>query len=300
MTLEQLRIFIAVAEREHLTRASQSLNLTQSAVSAAIANLEARYDTKLFDRIGRGIALTEAGRLFLPEARAVLARAHGAEQTLYEVTGGVRGQLKVAASQTVANFWLPERLALFQQQYPTLSLGMDIGNTDQAIQKILSGEADMGVIEGRVDDPRLSVRPLAGDRLILISPADMVLPDTLTKTDWASFRFVVRERGSGTRHILEAHLADMGLRLEASQIVMELPSNEAVRGIVEAGLGVSLQSELVARRALRAGLIQSRDVGLAPRPFYLIRLKERGMTRVESAFASICEGQEPLTGSGAE
>ena len=78
MTLEQLRIFIAVAEREHLTRASEALNLTQSAVSSAIAALEARYGTKLFDRIGRGIALTEAGRLFLPEARAVLARVRAA------------------------------------------------------------------------------------------------------------------------------------------------------------------------------------------------------------------------------
>ena len=74
MTLEQLRIFVAVAEREHLTRAAESLCLTQSAVSAAVAQLEARFGVKLFDRIGRGIALTEAGRLFLPEARADLSR----------------------------------------------------------------------------------------------------------------------------------------------------------------------------------------------------------------------------------
>ncbi|MDU6674086.1 MAG: LysR family transcriptional regulator, partial [Bradyrhizobium sp.] len=80
MTLEQLRIFVAVAEREHVTQGARDLNLTQSATSAAIAALEARYATKLFDRVGRRIVLTEAGRLFLSEAKAVLARVHAAEK----------------------------------------------------------------------------------------------------------------------------------------------------------------------------------------------------------------------------
>ncbi len=289
MTLEQLRIFIAVAEREHLTRASEALNLTQSAVSSAIAALEGRYGTKLFDRIGRGIALTEAGRLFLPEARAVLARARTAEQTLHDATGGLRGTLNLAGSQTVANFWLPERLARFHAAYPGLTLGLAIGNTDRATAKVLSGEADIAVVEGWVDDPRLAVTPLDGDRLVLIAPIGLNLPQFLTPADWAGFRFIVREPGSGTRHILEDHLAAMGLRLDASNIVMELPSNEAVRCVVEAGLGVSLQSELVAQRAIRAGLLKGMDIGLAPRSFYLLRLKERSGTRAEQAFMDICK-----------
>ncbi len=289
MTLEQLRIFIAVAEREHLTRASEALNLTQSAVSSAIAVLEGRYGTKLFDRIGRGIALTEAGRLFLPEARAVLARAREAEQTLHEVTGGLRGTLKIAASQTVANFWLPERLARFHAAYPGLTLGLQIGNTERMVTQVLAGEADIAVVEGQMDDPRLAVMPLTGDRLVLILPPGLILPEKLTKADWAGFRFIVREAGSGTRHILENHLATMGLKLDVGNVVMELPSNEAVRGVVEAGLGVSLQSELVAQRAIRAGLLQGRDIGLAPRSFYLVRLKERSGTRAERAFMDICK-----------
>src|SRR3546814_10149610 len=81
MTLDQLRIFVAVAEREHVTQAARALNLTQSAVSAAIATLEDRHGAHLFDRVGRGIALTEAGRAFLPEARAVLARVEDRKST---------------------------------------------------------------------------------------------------------------------------------------------------------------------------------------------------------------------------
>ena len=118
MTLEQLRIFIAVAEKQHVTQAAQELNLTQSATSAAVAALEARYDIKLFDRVGRGIVLTETGRTFLNEARAVLARSRNAEEMLNDLAGLKRGSLTIAASQTVGNYWLPSRIQSFQAAYP--------------------------------------------------------------------------------------------------------------------------------------------------------------------------------------
>ncbi|MDV6330208.1 LysR family transcriptional regulator [Asticcacaulis sp. 201] len=281
MTLEQLRIFIAVAEREHLTRAAQALNLTQSAVSAAVAALEARYDVKLFDRIGRGIALTEAGRLFLPEARDVLTRAHEAEAALFDVAGALRGTLRLAASQTVGNYWLPEAMARFHQAWPGLGLSLDISNTERAAARVLAGEADIGIVEGQVDEPRLDQRRLTGDTMLLILPLGRAVPSTVA--EWAAARFVVREAGSGTRLMLADHLKGMGLTLDAGNIVMELPSNEAVRTAVEAGAGLSLISALVANRAVRAGLLQGHDIGLPPRDFYVLRRRERGQTRAETA-----------------
>jgi len=113
MTLEQLRIFVAVAEREHVTRAARDLNLTQSAKSSAIAVLESHYQTKLFDRVGRGIVLTTAGRAFLAEAKAVLARAEAAKHVLADLAGLRRGTIHLAASQTVGNYWLPRYLERF-------------------------------------------------------------------------------------------------------------------------------------------------------------------------------------------
>jgi len=98
MTLEQLRVFVAVAERQHMTRAAEALHLAQSAVSAAIAALEGRHGAKLFNRVGRGIELTEAGKLFLTEAKAVLARAEAADLVLAELAGLKRGTLTVQAS----------------------------------------------------------------------------------------------------------------------------------------------------------------------------------------------------------
>ena len=127
MTLEQLRIFIAVAEYEHMTRAAADLNLTQSATSAAVAALEARYDIKLLNRIGRRIELTPAGRLFLVEARAVLARAAAAENVLADIAGLKRGSLRLAASQTVGNYWLPPLMHRYRTSYPGITLALSIG-----------------------------------------------------------------------------------------------------------------------------------------------------------------------------
>jgi DNA-binding transcriptional LysR family regulator len=137
MTLEQLRIFVAVAEREHVTRAAVDLNLTQSATSAAIAALEARYAIKLFNRIGRRIELTQAGRLFLVEARAVLARAATAEIVLDDIAGLKRGSLRLAASQTVGNYWLPPLMYRYRASYPGIALALTIGNTEKVADAVL-------------------------------------------------------------------------------------------------------------------------------------------------------------------
>src|SRR6202521_3166101 len=168
MTLEQLRIFIAVAEKQHVTQAAAELNLTQSATSAAIAALESRYGIKLFDRVGRGIQLTRIGRDFLGEARGVVGRAKAAAQVLSDLAGLERGSLVIAASQTVANYWLPPRLQEFQAAYPGIHLHIGISNTEQAAQAVHDGRADVGLVEGEVDDPSLSVRKIEGDSLVVV------------------------------------------------------------------------------------------------------------------------------------
>src|SRR5258708_30655971 len=118
MTLDQLRVFVAVAERQQVTGAAAVLNLAESAVSAAMAALEARHGTKLFHRVGRGVELTEAGALFLVEARAVLARVEAAGLVLSELGDLKRGALAAHASHTIAGYWLPRHLVAFRQKYP--------------------------------------------------------------------------------------------------------------------------------------------------------------------------------------
>jgi DNA-binding transcriptional LysR family regulator len=291
MTLEQLRIFTAVAKREHVTQAARDLNLTQSAVSAAVSALEARYATKLFDRVGRRIELTEAGRLFLTEAQAVLARAGAAETVLADLAGLKRGAITLAASQTVANYWLPALVHRYRENYPGISVRLMIGNTETVAAKVQEGLADLGFVEGAINDPALSITPVAEDELVLIVGArfQQKKKGALSAADLKAMRWVVRESGSGTRAIFEAAMASFGLQMSDLDIVLEMPSNEAVRVAVEEGAGAAVLSRLVVSASLKSGALQALNRTLPKRQFLMLRHKERYMTQAERELYRIVE-----------
>src|SRR5262245_29851712 len=280
MTLEQLRIFVAVAEHQHVTHAARELDLTQSATSAAIAALETRYATRLFDRIGRRIVLTEAGRLFLVQARAVLSQSSAAETTLADLAGLKRGSLKLAASQTVGNYWLPRQIHQFRSRYSGIVLGLTLGNTETVAVQVHEAEADLGFIEGAINDPMLSVHSIAEDRLVLIvapghpwAKQPPSRPEEFTSVPW-----ICREPGSGTRAMLEAALPVFGVELNDLDITLELPTNEAICAAIEAGAGAAVVSRLVAERALASGSLAAVDITLPKRSFAVLRHKQRYVT----------------------
>jgi DNA-binding transcriptional LysR family regulator len=286
MTLEQLRIFVAVAEREHVTRAAEALNLTQSTVSAAVSALESRHEVKLFHRVGRRIELTEAGRVFLDEAKAVLARAQAASAVLDELGGLERGSFTVHASQTIASYWLPLRLVAFRAAHPHIAVRLEVGNTAQVARAVNEGSADLGFVEGRVEDPSLVQQVVGSDRLtVVVAPEHpWSAGEPLGARELAQGQWVLREPGSGTRSEFEAALAKLGVTAERLDVVMELPSNEAVRAAVEAGAGATALSELVAQAALSAGTLRRAGVELAERAFLALRHRERYLTKAGDAF----------------
>jgi len=289
MTLEQLRVFVAVAERQHVTRAAATLNLAQSAASAAIASLEAQHSAKLFHRVGRGIELTEAGALFLVEARAVLARAQAAELVLSELGGLTRGTLAVQASQTIASYWLPRHLVAFRRAHRGIDIRLAIGNTAQVAAAVHDGVADIGFIEGAIDDPMLAIERIARDQLVVVvgmehpwSAVDRLETERLIETEW-----VLREPGSGTRSVFEAALEAMGVSPGALQVALELPSNEAVRAAVEASLGATAISASVAASGLEAGLLHQVQFNLPERDFNVVRHVERHRSKAVEALLSM-------------
>jgi DNA-binding transcriptional LysR family regulator len=284
MTLEQLRIFVGVAERQHVTRAAEALNVTQSAASAAIAALEARHGVPLFNRVGRGIELTEAGRMFLEEARAVLGRAASAEQALADYAGLKRGTLRLVASQTIASYWLPPRLATFHDRYPAIAVELAIDNSEGAAARVLSGAAELGFVEGMIDEPALAHWPIASDQMVLVGrEAVEVIDDTWIR----QARWIVREQGSGTRSSFEEALRRDGIDPATLTVAMTLPSNEAVRTAVEAGAGVAVLSELVVASALAAGTLHVLPLDLPARRFHALRHKERYRTRAADALTDL-------------
>lgn len=290
MTLEQLRIFVGVAEREHMTKAAEALHVTQSTASAAIASLEAQHGVELFHRIGRRIELTEVGRVFLNEARAVLGRAASAELALAEFGSLQRGTLRLVASQTIVNYWLPRHLAAFHVRYPQIAVDLAIANTEQAVHSVTVGTAELGFVEGAIDDGAISRWPVAHDQLVLVGkdPVAHVDNEWLRNSHW-----IMRESGSGTRSTFEEALRIRGLDPETLNIALTLPSNESVRTAVEIGAGVAVLSALVVSRALSAGVIHPLPLALPVRPFFALRHKERYRSKAADALLKLIEENTP-------
>jgi DNA-binding transcriptional LysR family regulator len=274
-----------------VTQAAQALNLAQSAASHAIAALEARHDTKLFDRVGRGIVLTEAGRTLLAEARLILAQVERAELALSEFGSLERGTLTVQASQTIASYWLPRHLVSFRCAHPRIDIRLTVGNTAQVAEAIETGAAELGFVEGAVKSDLLVSVPVALDQLVLVVGPDhpwtrvsRLAPGHLLESEW-----VIREPGSGTRSVFEQALAKLGIDPSRLPIAIELPSNEAVRAAVEAGLGATALSASVAAPSVESGLLHHVPFRLPHREFHVLRHSQRYRSRIADALLATCK-----------
>jgi DNA-binding transcriptional LysR family regulator len=201
----------------------------------------------------------------------------------------LRGRLRLWASQTIAGYWLPPRLAAFHSAYPGINLEVAIGNTGQVAKAVAEGEAELGLVEGEVDNPVLSRTMIDQDQLSLFvgrshpwSRSEPKQPVDPRQTPW-----VLREAGSGTRAALEAALAAQGLSVADLNVAMVLPSNEAVRAAVEYGAGAGVLSRSVIAPALARRAIVELPFDLPPRAFHLLRHKQRYRSKAGAAFVAL-------------
>jgi DNA-binding transcriptional LysR family regulator len=292
MTLDQLQIFIAVAEREHVTRAADALRLAPPSVSAAVASLEREFGTKLFHRVGRGIALTEGGKLLLDEAHTLVNRADAVKLAMREFTGLSRGRLEIKASQTIASHFLPSRLVDFHQIYPGVALVVSVGNSTQVVEAIIRGNIELGFVEGpeeELRDSRLAVEMIARDDLVMVVSVNhpWATMEKLTVDDLTAGKWVLREDGSGTRAASVRALDALGTPYGKLNIAIELPSNEAVLAAVLAGAGATILSTRVCADVIKAGTLKRLPVSLAPRAFYAVQHADRYRSRAVSALLEI-------------
>lgn len=294
MTFEQLSIFVAVAEREHLTKAAAAIHLTPSAVSSAIRNLEQHYGVELFHRIGSRIELTAAGRIFLDEARMLLARSRSVELILSELGGMQRGSLNVFASQTIASYWLPPRLMAFHNDFPGIELELTIGNTRTVADAVISGEADIGFVEGELDEPALAGSIVAKDELVVVvGPSHpWAGKKALCAEDLKDGRWVMREVGSGTRSAFEEALIDLGIKAGSLNTVLVLPSNESILCALLSGTGAAAVSRLAAQLYIESGRLCEVDFRAPAREFRILRHKERHASKAALTLFDICHRKD--------
>jgi DNA-binding transcriptional LysR family regulator len=285
MTLEQLRIFVAVAYVEHFTRAAQRLRLSQSAVSAAIAALEAEHRVLLFDRARRHVELTAVGSVFLEEAEAILARVDLAIRRLHDLSELRIGHLAIAASQTVANYWLPLFLNAYHERYPGITIDLWHGNSTQVERRVLRGQAEFGIIEQDPHDTTLATEVLAPDELVAVVGQnhpwfgrESVEWLELTQTAW-----IMREPGSGTRALFESALIHRGIEPDSLDVSLVLKTGEAVRNAVTVGNAAAVLSTLVADDAFKANTLHRLKPISITRHFVFLKLPGRKPTNAATA-----------------
>jgi DNA-binding transcriptional LysR family regulator len=249
MTNDQLRIFLKVAEQESFTLASEILFLTQPAVSLQIKTLESDLGVKLFDRSGRRVTLTEAGRTLLPYARRIMEEMAHARSEITRFSRDSQGTLRIGASNTIGVALLPGVLAGFRKDHPSIALHLSILNTHQILFDLKTSEIDIGFIEGeiaRTDAQSVGRSFLAQDRLVLIDSrkTPLVKNTHVALLDLLGLPLIVREPGSGTRQILEGALLDHGVPLERFSAAMTVGHTGVIKKLVGMGTGVAFLSVL--------------------------------------------------------
>jgi len=231
-----------------MTQAASAIGLSQSAASSALAELERQLGGQLFDRVGRQIVLNGNGRDFLPRAMDLLQQS---EDLALHFQDGQAGRLQIAASLTVGNYVLPSVLAQLLADAPRLHVEAQIVNSRSVVAQLLECRIDLGMIEAAYRDPMLVTEPWLDDELVVYARTDHPLagraPD-LAKL--AQCRWLMRERGSGVRRIMEDVLFPA---LGGMQIMLELGSGEAIREAVRQGLGVACASRRELARELGRG-----------------------------------------------
>ncbi|MFA6961194.1 MAG: LysR family transcriptional regulator [Opitutaceae bacterium] len=270
----RLHVFRVVAEQLNFTRAAGRLHISQPAVTQHIKHLESHYGQPLFVRAPGGITLTAAGHALLEHAVRVEVLSDGIAQRLREGLPLVAGPLKLAASTTIAQYLLPDRLGRFRQAHPQVELSLRMGNTEEVAGALLAGRIDLGLIEGPSGRSELKTERFAEDEIVPVVAPDHPLAKKkrVTAADLAATPCVLRETGSGTRQVVERAFKRAGINPGKLNVIMEIDSSETIKGLIETGVGVAYLSRLALRHELARGCLAELNVKALRimRPLFLL------------------------------
>jgi len=281
----RLKVFRTVADNLNFRQAAEALYLTQPAVTLQIKALEEELGVPLFDRTENRVALTEAGRILLKHAKKVEALSAVARQELARLVGEEEGDLSAGASTTIAQYLLPKLIGQFRISNPKIRLSLLGANTEKIVRGVLDGTLAIGLIEGPSLHRDVAEEPFVTDEIVVVVPsAHEWVGQQVEVQQLYNAPLILREKGSGTRRVVEAALKAAGIQMKHTRVIMELDSTEAIKSAVEAGLGVGF----VSRRAIQ-------------KEVKLDRLREAHITKfgIQRTFAIIYpRGPEPSGAAG--
>ncbi|WP_456279038.1 selenium metabolism-associated LysR family transcriptional regulator [Bacillus sp. AK128] len=274
MNYEKLRTFIIVAEKKSFSEAARVLYLSQPTITSHIKSLEEHLHTSLFERSTKQVELTQAAKVLYQYAKEIIKLIENAEKEITSLSDKVYGELNVACSLTIGENILPQILGAFKNDYPMIQISVDITNTNKILTNIKDRKYDLGLIEAPVEDPDLVLDPFLEDELVLIAKPGYFDKGKISINiqELKSFPLILREKGSGTRTVMNQYLLKAGINPEELQVHLELGSTEAVKSAVEVGLGISILSKSAIKKELKLGLLQTmplKDLTLT-RYFYIV------------------------------
>jgi DNA-binding transcriptional LysR family regulator len=285
MDLHKLRTFSVVAAEGNITRAARRLSTSQPAISKQLAELEDALGTALFHRLPRGVRLTEAGQVLRQHADRIFQAEGAAESELAALSGLTRGRLTVAASTTIGSYLIPQLFAAFHRAHPEVRLELEIANTSAVQAMVLDDRIDLGLIEGFVAADQLVAEVVHHDEMVaIVGPGHaLAAREPVHARDLAAHPFIGRERGSGTREVIEAALSALSVELEPA---MSLGSTEAIKRLVMDGAGFAIVSKLAVDRELAEGRLVALTVAdlMIRRALHLVRLGGKRPTPASEAF----------------
>jgi DNA-binding transcriptional LysR family regulator len=292
-TLEQLRSFVAVAETEHISRAAGSLFLTQAAVTQQLQHFERSVGLRLFERDGRRIRLTDAGRRIADACKAALRAVEVVGESALVMRNLQAGSLQVGASPTCASYYLPSVLAGFSHRHPGVKIGMLVETSADLNRKVAAGAIDCALIEG-APDPSLICVELARDELLLVAHHDHPLSHLrrVTGADLAHHRYLGRGPEWSAERTVRQMIGDAYDHVDA----MNLGHPEYVRAAAVAGLGFAALSKRAVEADIASGVLTRLPVAPVSRPIVAVRRQGAGGPAQEAFWEMLTGGRIPASG----
>ncbi len=296
LSVEQLRSFQATARHLSFSKAAVDLHLTQPCISKHIRSLEQILDVSLFHRSGRKVELTEAGETFLRHVQMAFQSLEKGVEALALLRGLHTGHLSIGAASTIGTYMLPQILGAFKQRFPGIEVTLQIANKAGTLRRLLNGEIDLGFVGPPVKPKELEKKPYLVDELVLVMAPTHRLAGaaSVPARELKEEVFILRERGSGTREIMEEELAKAGIEIKK---FMELGSTESIKQAVAANLGVSIISRFAITLEAVTGRLCSAHIPdlRLHRQLYVVFRRERFLSWTALEFLRFVE-QTALTG----
>jgi LysR family transcriptional regulator, transcriptional activator of the cysJI operon len=279
MSDRRLKVFHTVARLLSFTKAAEELHMTQPAVTFQVRQLEEYFNTRLFDRTHNKVNLTPAGERVSEFAERIFDLYSEMESSVRDLTGEISGALTIGASTTIAEYMLPALLGEFKNGYPDINLRLKVSNSEGIVSMVEHNVIDLGFVESPVSNKNLIVEVCHDDQLVVIAAPDHELVKRGGKvkaSDIVKYPFVSREEGSGTRDVIMQYLMEAKVSLGDMNICLELGSPEAIKGAVEAGMGITIISRSIIGKELKLNTLA--ELQLDPplsRPFSFVRQRQK-------------------------